>query len=526
MGRPVAIMSLALLLSCGVESFKLSDKDYENFEKTVEFGAQVFLNWLDKVRDVTERFVKDHQLRTNRIAIQGHWNSFKDTANTISVEERVKGEQDDLVAAARTIRRLFFFYKDDVQNAIHSLATQKNIQEYLQPVNMFKGVIQKEQLHEVLGAVESQFFPGAPSIKNNPLEFLCYLLSTNTVETYMVNILKTGMDVISQIRSTDFQKLKQRLESALDEIRVKIQTFEVLEKQKEQDELLVSVKVGTRVCVFYWDNFLKYSASPEFMQKVHLAEKVFEDRDMFEQMTKMERIFLPVADTDLIIEAQGLHWDYFGDIYIAAINMALRPYSFINYERRWKTERAVSNIAIIVAAPFWKMLYEMEVFPAIDSLFYRAVNVSSIFVEDFETLRGIMQHWKPFKEEAYRVIEEERANTTVFLLPQVRACARLLSNYTNQLVNEYIDDSDTEQLAIKLENMRKICTEKLMARGIITQEQLDEAQRVFVEEMFKVLGVAGEHGMQESIRTLHKVSLAFLNIVYAPLIKTWNFISV
>ena len=36
-----------------------------------------------------------------RIAIQGHWNSFKETANRISVEERGKGVQDDLVVAAR-----------------------------------------------------------------------------------------------------------------------------------------------------------------------------------------------------------------------------------------------------------------------------------------------------------------------------------------------------------------------------------------------------------------------------------------
>ena len=49
----------------GVESFKMSEKDHENVEKMLEFGAQVFLNCLDKLRDATERIVRENQLRTN-----------------------------------------------------------------------------------------------------------------------------------------------------------------------------------------------------------------------------------------------------------------------------------------------------------------------------------------------------------------------------------------------------------------------------------------------------------------------------
>ncbi|XP_036423105.1 uncharacterized protein LOC118805984 [Colossoma macropomum] len=529
MGKLVAVVSLALLLSCGGESFKMSEKDYENVEKMLEFGAQVFLNWLDKVRDVTERMVRENQLRTTRIAIQGHWNSFKETANRISVEERGKGMQDDMIVAARTIRRLLLFYKDDLQKMIHSLATEKGVQQYLPAVNMLEGVIQKEQWNEVWGAVESHYFPGAPSVRNDPLEFLCYLLSTSTVETFIVNLLKTGAEVISQIRHIDFQKLQESLKSVVDAVREKAAEFEPVERQKEKDELLVSVSVAARVCAYYWDRFLEYTESPEFSQKVEQAEDELNNSRVWKTMDEMLELIRPVVEADLIREATWLHLEYFTDIYIAALEIAFRAGRYIGHERGQKTERALNNVGILVFAPICVKLDEMDVFPVIETLYYRASNICFALIgeEEFETFKGeVMERWKPFREEAYRVIQEERANTTVFLLPQVRACARLFSNYSKQLINEIVDDSDREELAKNLERMRKMCTEKLLASGLITQEELKESERVFVEAFFGFLNFMDEQEMRDSLWTLYKASLVFLNLIYAPLLDTWNFISV
>ncbi|KAG9279399.1 hypothetical protein AMEX_G4917 [Astyanax mexicanus] len=101
MKKLLIILALMGLLSYGAESFKVSQKDYENIDRMLEFGVQVFLNCLDKVKEATEKMIKDDMIRTNRIAIQNNWNSFKETANKISVEERGKDVQDDLVVAAR-----------------------------------------------------------------------------------------------------------------------------------------------------------------------------------------------------------------------------------------------------------------------------------------------------------------------------------------------------------------------------------------------------------------------------------------
>ncbi|XP_036421420.1 uncharacterized protein LOC118804917 [Colossoma macropomum] len=263
-----------------------------------------------------------------------------------------------------------------------SLATGKGVQQYLLAVNMLEGVINREQLNEVWGAVESRYFPRGPSVKNDPLEFLCYLLSTSTVETFIENILKTGAEVVSQIRKVDFQELQYG--------------------------------VAARVDIFYWDRFLEYTESPEFDQKYEQAEKAFVKLDA------------------------------------------------------------------VVSAPIWEKLTEMDMFPAITRLLYRVNIITAALAkeEEFQTFRGDdMKHLKSLNKEAKRVLEEEKENTTVILLPQVRAGVRLFSNYSNQLIDKNIDDSDAEQLAKKLEKMRKICTKKLLASGPITQEELEESER-------------------------------------------------
>ncbi|XP_066530180.1 uncharacterized protein [Hoplias malabaricus] len=527
MRKLVAVVNL-LLLCHGVDNFKLSVKDYENFEKMVELGAQVFLNCLDKVRDVTEKIVKENQLRTNRIAIQGHWNSFKETANRISTEERNKGEQDDVVVVARTIRRLILSYKDSIQWMIHSLATEKDLQQYLPVMNMLEGVIQREKLNDVWGSVESNYFPGAPSIKTEPLEFLCYLLSTSTMETIMVNIFKTVMDVTSFIRNIDFQQFKKSLESVANAILKKFEEFEDLEKGQEKDEIIVSVSAATRVFIFYWDQFLEYTESPDFQQKFNHSEAVLAEKNYGEKQ-EISEIISKAYRCELLTDALTLHFEYFFDFYIVAYGIIETPLRLIGRERRYKTNKALEKVAVIAFAPIWEKLWEMEVFPATKRLYYRAVNISSALVEeeDFQTFRGIiMEKWRPFKEEAFRVLREERVNAKVIIIPTLRASLRLFSNYSSQLINEYVDDAEAEQLAKKLEEMRKICTETLLAKGIITQKQLEEAQSEFVEGFFKFLNMAGEQRMHDSLWTLYKASLVFLNFIYSPLAEAWNFISV
>ncbi|XP_076865580.1 uncharacterized protein LOC143517220 [Brachyhypopomus gauderio] len=530
----LVLLSFAALLSSGVECFKVSAKDYENFDRMLEFGAQVFLSYLDKLREVTERLVRDNQLRTNRIAVQGYWNSFKETASKISVEERGNGVQDDVIVVVRTIRRLVLHYKDDVRNTVNLLTTEKNVQQYFPTVDMFEGVIHREKLNEIWGDMESHYFPDAPSVRNSPWDFLCYLLSTTTIETFLVNVFKTGMEKISQVRSINFEGMKESLQSTWNEIEMKAMEFTDLERSKgNDDEFLLSVTVIARVFIFYREKFLNYTRSPEFMQKVEQSDKVFEDKryvDMADYMSsELDQLFA----SKLIEEVSSLHWAYFEDIYVGIMFVPVNLLGLMMKGKEWDSLWALIKIFKIGAAATAEKLIEMDVVLKLKTLKSRTSKIAYIFSEDFEGLRELtLDYWKPFHDEAYRVLNEKKSDSIGSLLPGIRASAQLVTNYSNHLINTLggsIDDDAAERLLKNLENMKAVCIAKLLANGMVTQKELDESQRIFTEGFFELLEklhLKDANEINDSFWALYKVTLAFLNYIYSPLSHTWNFISV
>ncbi|XP_072530535.1 uncharacterized protein [Salminus brasiliensis] len=270
MKKLLIIVALTGLLSSGAESTMISEKDYENIDRVLEFGVHVFLNCLDKIKEATEKLVRDDMLRTNRIAIQSHWNSFKETANKISVEERGKGVQDDIVVVARTLRRLVLYYKDDVKNMIHTLATEENAQLYQPVIKIFKGTIERAKANDMWGTLAENYFPEAPSIQSEPLEFLCYLLSTNVMETIVVNILKGGVELITEIKKIDFDQLSERIMRLSEDVHEKLNEIYEIQKEKEDDELILIISTIAKGAIFYWDRYLNSTDTP-------LLETQYED---------------------------------------------------------------------------------------------------------------------------------------------------------------------------------------------------------------------------------------------------------
>ncbi|XP_076863933.1 uncharacterized protein LOC143516260 [Brachyhypopomus gauderio] len=178
-------------------------------------------------------------------------------------------------------------------------------------------------------------------------------------------------------------------------------------------------------------------------------------------------------------------------------------------------------------------LIEMDVVLKLKTLKYRASKIAYIFNEDFEGLRELtLDYWKPFQDEAYRVLNEKKRDSIGSFLPGIRASAQLVTNYSNHLINTLggsIDDDAAERLLKNLENMKAVCTAKLLANGMVTQEELDESQRIFTEGFFEPLEklhFKDANEISDSFWALYKVTLAFLNYIYSPLSHTWNFISV
>ncbi|XP_076865569.1 uncharacterized protein LOC143517214 [Brachyhypopomus gauderio] len=530
----LGILTLTGLLSFGVDCLKESEKPYENIDQILEFGVDVFLNYLDKVKEVTEKIVRDDMLRKNRIEIRNTWNSFKETAKKINDEERGKGVQDELITGARTVRRLVMYYKDDVTNVISMAATKENIQQYLPGVNMIKGIIEKAKVNEIWGTFIVQYLPEAPPISSAPLEFLCYLLSNTTMEKFLVNILKESMTVISEIKKIDFDYLYESARSALFAIGVKANEIEALEKVKEKDTFLLTVSIASKTLIFYWDKFLNLTYTPEFNEQY---EDIVRQLDEPYYLLTLYEMVLPIIHPETLSEA----WrdaNFMVEIYQTALNIYALPFFLAGEERWWKTVRIVGRGTVIHLYPSFEKLSKMGVFSEMKRLYFRAVNVTVALVgeDEFKTFGELtLEKWKSFCQEANRLVREEKQKSHI-LPPQIPALKRALIDRFWEFIdriNRNIDDQTATSLSVNWNNLRLICTKKLLASGALTQEQLDEAQRVFVDGFSEIIGKykyltqgMDENRSEDLFKALFKVVILGFNIVYAPLNQVWDFISV
>uniref|UniRef100_A0A8B9JVQ8 Uncharacterized LOC103026331 n=1 Tax=Astyanax mexicanus TaxID=7994 RepID=A0A8B9JVQ8_ASTMX len=489
MKKLLIIVALTGLLSSGAESFKVSQKDYESIDRMLEFGVQVFLNCLDKVKEATEKMMKDDMIRTNRIAIQNNWNSFKETANKISVEERGKDVQDDLVVAARTVRRLVLFYKDDVKNMIYSFATERNVPIYQPVLSMFKGTIEKAKVNEVWGSLATNYFPDAPPIQSEPLEFLCYLLSTNVMETVIVNVLKYGVDLMSEIKKIDFDELSEKVKTVLYNVTDKLDEFYRIEREKEDDELLIKVSTIAKTAVFYWDRFLNSTDTPLLEKQYEEIKSKLRDQKVWETL---EELLKPIFDSEPVKSVVELHFDFYQEFYFMA---GLTTYVLIvdGSGRGVKTVRTGFMTLVVNSYPIYEKLCEMGVFSAMKKQYLRAVDVAVALAdtEEFQAFREeYYEKWKSFREELNRLTNEERRQlNNVF--PQLRASLRMFLNKSEEMVNKInaeIDDNTLTSLAMNWAFTRSLCIEKLLDNGVLTQDRLDEAERIFQDGISGFLG--------------------------------------
>ncbi|XP_036423116.1 uncharacterized protein LOC118805991 [Colossoma macropomum] len=525
MNKLLVFIALTGLLSSGVESFRISEKEYENIDRMLQFGVQVFLNCLDKVKEATEKLVKEDMLRTNRIAIQENWNSFRETANRISVEESGKGVQDDLLVAARTVRRLVLHYKDDIKKTFHSLATEQNVRLYLPVVNMFKGTIERAKVKEIWGTLVANYLPDAPSIESEPLAFLCYLLSTNTMETFIVNALKFGVDAISQLKSVDFDEISEWVRSTSLEILRKFYEIEQTEQEMESDKFLLTVRVASRVLVFYWDRVLNVTDTPELRKQFESIWCHVEDR----YLIVLHDLLTPLMEWETVKEFWELHFDFARDFYLIGLGITSNVFYYAGPERCSRTVSVVSKSAVLFIYPIFKTLSEEGVLCAMEKLYLKAVNTSTALIghEEVQYFRETSYNKSmEFIKEINRLVREERQNPH-FLLPQVWAIARMSFNKFGALadrINADIDDHTIRSLITNWGNLKIICVKKLLASGALTQDELDEAERMFVNKMFGFLSKFDDftQGMDQKrvediFKALVKLVMVGLNFIYAPL---------
>ncbi|XP_066531977.1 uncharacterized protein [Hoplias malabaricus] len=522
------IIALMGLLCPGAESVKLSENDYQNIDQMLEFGAHVFMSFLDKVKEATEKMVKDDMLRTNRIAIQGHWNSFKETANRISAEERGKGVQDDLVVAARTLRRLVLYYKDDVTQMYTTIVTEQNVQHYLPLVETVKGTIQRAKVNEVWSNVISNCLPDAPPVDSNPLDFLCYLLSTNAVETVTVYIFKLGMEVISEMKKINFDQVNESMWNKLEEFRSKMNEIEAIEKEKKEDGLVTLATVTSKVIVFYWERYLNSSDTPELGKEYEEVARKLKDQNFEEELKA-------IVDKETLDELLSLHFDFAKEFYFIGLQPAILVMSS-DFERFLRTGRVVGMRAVVDTYTIYEWLSKKGVFSEMKKVYFRAVDVALALAgtDEVKYLKETyFEKWKSFRKELNAFVEKERGKEHV-LLPQIRGVAQMIIKKSEAFVDRVNADISDERVGFLAWNwviIRQKCIDKLLASGALTEESIKEAKSFFTNNLQGLYEKYEEFtkGMdpkrvEDTFKALVKVTMVGFNFIYEPLAQAWDFV--
>ncbi|RXN09694.1 hypothetical protein ROHU_010681 [Labeo rohita] len=124
-----------------------SAESYNDLKQQIyNSGSVVFLDFLKKVRTVTEKLVRDDQFRKSRISIQGHMKSLREFAKPLKNTESDRGSQDN--------------------SAI--------LPHYMK---IYRETLKDETMADIWKEVESNYLPGAPPIYSKPMQFFSHLLA-------------------------------------------------------------------------------------------------------------------------------------------------------------------------------------------------------------------------------------------------------------------------------------------------------------------------------------------------------------
>ncbi|XP_026087579.1 uncharacterized protein LOC113062162 [Carassius auratus] len=255
MNKILAILSLTVFLCCcAVQSAELS-----NDEKIINSGTVVFLDFLEKVRNTTEKFVRDDQFRKARISVLDYMKKLRELAKSLKTGESRESRDDSsripTVFLASTGGTFLVTFKDVFDRF------------FVPYRKMYREAVKSETIPDIWNEVESYYLPGAPPFYRKPMQFFSHLLAKALVKSQLVNMLEAGVNTVVEIGKIDFNQLHEEVQMVLDQIRKKAFEISVFERQKEKNDFLVSLRTASGLIVFYWDKVLEHTESPSFHAK-------------------------------------------------------------------------------------------------------------------------------------------------------------------------------------------------------------------------------------------------------------------
>ncbi|XP_056091323.1 uncharacterized protein LOC130070811 [Rhinichthys klamathensis goyatoka] len=484
--KVLAVVSLTAFLCCyGVQSAELSYRDLR--EQILNSGTVVFLDFLDKVRNVTEKIVRDDQFRKSRITVQRLMKSLREFAKPMKNTESASGSQDKSDVLTQ---RLFPFMAAGTFAASIKEIFDKMFFPYL---NIYRQSFKNETMVEIWKEVESYYFPGAPPIYSKPMEFSSYLLAKAVVRSRLVNMLEAGVDTVLDIGKIDFNQLHEEVQIVLDQIRNKAFEMSVMERQKEKNDFLISLRTASGLIVFYWDEVLKHTESPSFHAKYLDSRKQWAELIELRNASEKYHVLLDPDTRHGLLNWTKLHFDKFFDA--LELEYYSRGNEALGLDRFNQSNWAIGKSAVVYSLPVYEKLSEVGFGITEINRFLHRVNHITLILE-----RNDRSNRQTFLEEIIRlilypfsrIIEREitRSEDNQLVLP-LRVIRRLFLVFWDFFLffEKRFENTATElqQSVNEWNQVKSVVINELLTSEAFTRKQLEEAPKNFVQAIHRIL---------------------------------------
>ncbi|XDV34101.1 hypothetical protein PO909_004305 [Leuciscus waleckii] len=530
MNKSLAILILTVLLSKGVESVSLTEEDYEMADKLFTMGAEGFLKFLDNFKTAAEQVMEEHNINKTGTDLQDLWISVKELIERISAEERVKGHEDFIVALL-IFKRLGGLYEDGLFRLLQAFPDN----EISRVFGMFEGIIKNETMVDLWKHVESRYLPGAPPIYSDPVGFLGHLLSKKMAQPHVVEILKVALEV----GKIDFSQLFDEAQMAIHQVKEKAMEISTLERQTEKDEFLITLRTASGVLAFYWDKLLEYTESQPFHNKYLAAVRKWKDLRVLKDTEKYHMITNP--ETGL----QAWTWanQRFGDLFDnAALEYDRFGNGIFGDDRFNQSNWAIMKMATVYPLPIYERLSESGLGMSEVNDFFIGTDdtLTELVGEDIlYNLKGMLNElWNIFSNEILHISINKKNQITSDVesedplrhLRKMKATCFDIWDRVLTEINRHNNKFELEKSAGQWDEVKSIFIKELTDSGELTQQKLDEAQKVFnsVTQMVFDKYVKMVDGLEERIsastETLGKLMLLAFSATNNVLVNTLFFL--
>uniref|UniRef100_A0A8C1GBW9 Uncharacterized protein n=1 Tax=Cyprinus carpio TaxID=7962 RepID=A0A8C1GBW9_CYPCA len=494
MNKILAILSLtAFLCCCGVQSAEPSYDDLK--QKILNSGTVVFLDLVEKVRNTTEKFLRDDQFRKSRIAVQEYMKNLKDIAKSLKNLESIRKSQDDSTILP-TVMDLIHLSLNLMTNIL-----PVNVLFFCSYKKMYREALKDETMPDIWKEVESYYLQGAPPVYSKPMQFFSYLLAKAMVKSGLVNMLEAGVDTVVEIGKMDFNQIHEEVQKVMDQIREKAFEISILERRKEKNDFLVSLRTASGLVVFYWDKVLEQTEMPSFHAQYMDSMKQWAELTKLRNTSENYHVLLDPDTRHEILKWTEFHFGQFFEA--AAQEYYNRGNAALGLDRFNQSNWAVVKSAVVYSLPVYEKLSEAGFGISEINKFLLRVNHITLILEG----------------------NDMSFNRQTFL----ESCIRFILYLLSSEIEEEKSNSEDNQLLLPLRKWNHIIIDELLKSETFTRKQLEEAPKDFVQAIHRILDRLKQYtdlvdGFDERIDPTVLIFMKLIHHINVMFNEAWDFL--